>query len=85
MQARQVKTIGASGQISLGKEYAGRPVLIEEVEKGVWLIKTVKIIPDSEMWLHEEPARSRIDRAVAWTEKNEPTETDIEDLDARIR
>jgi hypothetical protein len=85
MQARQVKIVGASGQISLGKEYAGQPVLIEEVEKGVWLIKTAAIIPDSEMWLHEEPAKSKVDRAIAWAEKNGPTETDIEDLDARIR
>lgn len=43
----QIKTIGASGQISLGKEYAGRHVIIEEIEEGVWLIKTASIIPDS--------------------------------------
>ena len=85
MQARQVKIIGASGQISLGKEYAGQPVLIEEVEKGVWLIKTATIIPDNELWLHEEPAKSKIERAIAWAEKNEPAELDIEDLDARIQ
>ena len=52
MQA-QIKTIGASGQISIGKEYAGRHVIVEEIEKGVWLIKTASIIPDSEMWMHE--------------------------------
>lgn len=58
-----IKTIGSSGQISLGKEYAGRTVLVEEVERGVWLIKTAKIIPDNEMWLHEEPAGTRVDKA----------------------
>ncbi len=35
-----VKVIGASGQISLGKEYAGKQVLIEEKEPGVWLVRT---------------------------------------------
>jgi putative transposon-encoded protein len=30
-----VKSIGASGQISLGKEHAGRKVLIETPEPGV--------------------------------------------------
>jgi hypothetical protein len=85
MRARQVKIVGASGQISLGKEYAGQPVVIEEVEKGVWLIKRATVIPDSELWLHQEPAKSRIDRAIAWAEKNEATEVDVEDLDARIR
>ena len=85
MQLKQIKTIGTSGQISLGKEYAGRPVLIEKIEEGVWLIKTAKIIPDNEMWLHEEPAKSRIEKAIAWAEKNEPAETDLETLNANVR
>jgi len=69
MQA-QIKTIGASGQISIGKEYAGRHVIVEEIEKGVWLIKTASIIPDSEMWMHEEPAKTKIDKAIKWAEEN---------------
>ena len=35
-----VKVIGANGQISLGKEYAGRQVLVEEREPGVWFVRT---------------------------------------------
>ena len=31
MLSQEIKTIGSSGQISLGKEYAGQPVLIEEI------------------------------------------------------
>lgn len=79
-----VKTIGTSGQISLGKEYAGRPVLVEELEEGVWLIKTARIIPDSEMWIHEEPAKSRTDKAIKWAEKHKAKETDIEALSEKI-
>ena len=71
MQAH-IKTIGTSGQRSLGKEYTGRHVIIEEIEEGVWLIKTARIIPDNEMWMHEEPAKSRIDRAINWAEENRP-------------
>lgn len=67
-----VKTIGSSGQILLGKKYAGRTVLVEEVEQGVWLIKTAKIIPDNEMWLHEEPAGARVDKAIARADHNRP-------------
>ena len=81
----QIKTIGASGQISLGKEYAGRHNIIEEIEEGVWLIKTASIIPDSEMWMHEEPAKSRIDRAIKWAEENSPSETDVRKLSDKIR
>ena len=45
-----VKTIGASGQNSLGKQYAGRTVTVDEVEPGVWCINTAQVIPDSEMF-----------------------------------
>lgn len=85
MQTQSLKTIGSSGQISLGKEYAGRPVLVEEIEHGVWLIKTAQIIPDNEMWMNEEPAKSRIDKAIKWAEDNEPAETKLEKLSDKIR
>jgi len=81
----QIKTIGASGQISLGKEYAGRHIIIEEIEEGVWLIKTANVIPDSEIWMHEEPAKSRIEKAIEWAEKNRPSETDLRKLSGKIR
>ena len=81
----QIKTIGASGQISIGKEYAGRHVIVEEIEKGVWLIKTASIIPDSEMWMHEEQAKTKIDRALKWAEENTPLESDLRELSDKFR
>lgn len=38
-----VKVIGANGQISLGQHFAGRQVLVEEQETGVWLIRTATV------------------------------------------
>ncbi|MCR5813971.1 MAG: hypothetical protein K6G15_05730 [Desulfovibrio sp.] len=61
-----VKTIGANGQISLGKEFAGQQVLIEAPESGVWLIRTADVIPHNERWLHEPKQRERLDAALAW-------------------
>ena len=58
------KQVGLSGQISLGKEYAGRTVLIDSIEPGVWVIKTAQTIPDSELWLHQPEASARLDRAL---------------------
>jgi hypothetical protein len=51
-----VKVVGANGQISLGKQFAGRPVLVEELEPGVWMVRTATVIPDNERWLHEPQA-----------------------------
>ena len=39
-QHQQVKVIGGNGQLSLGKEFAGQMVLIDQLDNGTWLIKT---------------------------------------------
>lgn len=62
-----VKVVGANGQISLGKQFAGRQVLVEEQEAGVWLIRTATVIPDNERWLHEPQAAADLERAMAWS------------------
>ena len=82
-RGQTVKVIGTSGQISLGKQYAGKTILVEEVEKGVWLLKIARVIPDNEVWLHTEPVKSRIDQAVAWAAEHPPQETDLEVLSAK--
>lgn len=63
-----VKVVGANGQISLGKQYAGRQVLVEEREPGVWLVRTATVIPDNERWLHEPQAATDLRSALAWAE-----------------
>jgi hypothetical protein len=80
----EVKTIGASGQISLGKQYAGRTVTVEQVAPGVWSIKTAQVIPDDELWLHTPEARASLDRALAWSESHPRSETDISAVTRRV-
>ena len=65
-----VKVIGANGQISLGKQFAGRQVLVEQKEAGVWLIRTATVIPDNERWLHEAQPASELARALAWSKQH---------------
>ncbi len=78
-----IKTIGASGQISLGKEFAGRTVLIESSEPGVWLIRTARTIPDCERWLHQPEAAARLDRALAAMEQP-PADSDLDALEQHL-
>ncbi len=78
-----VKTIGASGQIALGKEYAGRHVLVDELEKGVWVIKLGDFVPDSERWLHKTEVSRSLDRAIRWAEKNPPRKSNLRRLATR--
>jgi len=81
----QVKTIGSSGQISLGKENAGRTVTVEEIETGVWLVKTAQVIPDTELWLHEPGVKRDLDRAIAWAEQNPAKATNLSGFEKRIQ
>ena len=73
-----IKVIGANGQISLGKQFAGRQVLVEEQEPGVWLVRTATVIPDNERWLHEPQAAADLARALEWAKANPPRDTDVD-------
>lgn len=79
-----IKTIGGSGQISLGKQYAGRHVLVDELGSGVWLLKLGDFVPDSERWLHEGDVAESLERAVEWAEDHPAAETDLDDLTRRL-
>jgi hypothetical protein len=71
-----VKVVGSNGQISLGKEFAGRQVLVEEREPGVWLVRTAFVVPENELWLQEPRARDDLQRAIKWAQRNPPRESD---------
>ena len=75
-----VKVIGANGQISLGKQYSGRQVLVEEREPGVWLVRTATVIPDNERWLHQPQAAANLEKALSWAQANPPTDANVDTL-----
>ncbi len=79
-----VKTVGTSGQISLGKEFAGRTVIVENPEDGVWIIRTAQIIPDNERWLHEEPDKSKLEAGLKWAAQTPVTATDLEAFETEV-
>ena len=56
-----VKVVGSNGQISLGKEFAGRQVLVEEQAPGVWLVRTALVVPDEPVAIWDgEPKRTSV-------------------------
>lgn len=77
----QIKTISSNGQISLGKEFAGENVLIDNPEYGVWTIKIGKFIPHNEQWLLEKDNATKLDEALDWASKNKPNHTDLTELE----
>ncbi len=71
-QNHQVKVIGSNGQLSLGKAFAGQMVMIDQVDKGTWIIKTGEFIPDSEKWLYSGDNLDKLDKALSWAKNNQP-------------
>lgn len=84
-QSQTIKVVGTNGQISLGKQYAGRQVLVEEREPGVWIVRTATVIPDNERWLHEPRAAADLQAAIDWSVKQAASDADIDDTLRRLK
>ncbi len=80
-----MKSVGRSGQISLGKKFAGKTVSVDQIEDGVWIVKVGQFVPNSEQWLHQPNARTEIDEAVAWAKKNPPRKSDLKAIESRLK
>ena len=76
----EIKVVGKSGQISLGKSYAGKTLRVERREDGSIVLTVVAMVPESQLWTFEEPDRSRIARGLAWAAEARPDETDVDAL-----
>ena len=75
-----LKMVGASGQFSLGKKYAGKYFEVTEQEDGAIVMTPMQVIPESEAWLHKPEVKAQLERADAWFRQHPPTETDIDAL-----
>ena len=76
----ELKTVGKSGQISLGKNYAGKTLRLDRLADGRIVLTAVAMVPESQLWTLAEPHRSRIERGLAWAAQSSPKETDLEAL-----
>ena len=76
----EIKVVGKSGQISLGKRFAGKTLRLERRSDGTVLLTAVAMVPESQMWTIEEPHRSRIERGLEWAARTAPRETDLDGL-----
>ena len=76
----EVKTVGKSGQISLGKRYAGKTLRLERFKDGRIVLTAVTMVPESQLWTLAGPDRSKIERGLDWAAKTNPAETDLDVL-----
>jgi hypothetical protein len=76
----EFKVVGKSGQISLGKSYAGKTLRVERQGDGSIVLTAVAMVPESQLWTLEEPHRSRIARGLAWAADSKAEETEVDAL-----
>ena len=76
----EIKVVGKSGQISLGKRYVGKTLRLERRQDGTVVLTAVAMVPENQLWTLEEPHRSRIERGLTWAAATEPQETEVEGL-----
>ena len=76
----EIKVVGKSGQISLGKRYAGKMLELQRLDDGTLLLRAVAVVPESQLWTLDEPHRSRIARGLSWAAENAHRDSDPDSL-----
>ena len=75
-----LKMVGISGQLSLGKKFAGKYFKVEPQTDGAVLLRPMKVVPDAEAWAHEPAMRQQLRRADEWAKRTPPAETKLDKL-----
>jgi hypothetical protein len=78
--SQEIKVVGKSGQISLGKNYAGKTLRVERFADGRIVLTSVAVIPESQLWTLTEPDKSQIQRGLEWARSTKPEESNVDAL-----
>ena len=82
---KKLATVGNNGQISIGKEFAGREVLIEKHPDGRVVISPGTFVPDHQKTFFTAEAKDRLDEFDTWAEQNPPAAKPKNDLRAKLK
>jgi hypothetical protein len=85
MLALNYKVVGKSGQISLGKSFAGVAFLVEKLAGGDFILKKATITPSNEQWIYEPALQTKLAAADEWMQNNPAQETDLDALQSTIQ
>ena len=76
------RTTDSKGRVTLGEKFANRTVIVEEVDDTEVRVTLARIVPERELWLHEnEAARASVARGIEQARQGQFT-TKAPDLDA---
>jgi hypothetical protein len=78
-----IKTVGKSGQISLGKALAGMGFIMQELPGGDIVLKRAVVVPMNERLLEPE-ALAELEAAREWRRNNPAQATDLTALGSKL-
>ena len=81
----EIKRVGQSGQISIGRELAGKLLRLEHLEDGRLILTPVVDVPESQLWTLRDPDRARIERGLAWAAATPAKESDLAAVVAKVK
>ena len=68
----EIKVVGRSGQISLGKSYAGKTFRLERLTEGRIVLTAVAMVPESQLWTLANRIARELNGAFAGPDKRSP-------------
>lgn len=87
MRTTQTKllTVPANGQISIGKAWAGRQIMVEEIGNDRIQISSGVFVPDSQRTFYTKEADRSLAAFSEWEEANPPKKTDVGSLFSSLK
>jgi hypothetical protein len=79
-----LKIVGKSGQISVGKAMAGMGYIMETLPDGDILLRHAVVVPAGERWLHDPAMKKKLALADAWMQDNPAKESNLAELESKL-
>jgi len=76
--------VASNGQISIGKEWAGRQIRVEKVNDSEIRIVSGAFVPDQNATFHSQEAKEKLDNFNRWAKGNPPKATSATALFDRL-
>ena len=84
MGARKLLSVPINGQISIGKKWAGKEIVIEEINDSEIHISSGTFIPDANATFFTKEAKNKLDSFNNWSTKNPPKKADLKKLKEKL-
>ena len=83
-RTRKVLTVPSNGQISIGKRWAGREVMVETVDDNRLVITAGAFIPHDMATFYTEEAQTELAAFNRWSERTPARKTNLQEFRKRL-